>query len=59
MDSPPRSPRMNVLAHGGTTLQHHDKIKNGELTRRDGEGAGLVIEQMGPSGPVPVTLGQG
>ena len=36
-----------------------DKIKNGELTRRDGEGAGLIIEQMGPSGPVPVTLGQG
>jgi hypothetical protein len=40
-------------------LTLHDKIKHGELTRRKGEGAGLVIEQLAPSGPVPVSLGQG
>ena len=50
-------PSPETLMHAILTL--HDKIKNGELTRRKGEGAGLVIEQMGPSGPVPVTLGQG
>jgi len=50
-------PSPETLMHAILTL--HDKIKNGELTRRKGEGLGLVIEQMGPSGPVPVTLGQG
>jgi NADH-quinone oxidoreductase subunit B len=50
-------PSPETLMHAILTL--HDKIKNGELTRRDGEGAGLIVEQMGPSGPVPVTLGQG
>ena len=50
-------PSPETLMHAILTL--HDKIKNGELTRRKGEGAGLVIEQMGPSGPVPVSLGQG
>ena len=50
-------PSPETLMHAILTL--HDKIKNGELTRRKGEGLGLVVEQMGPSGPVPVTLGQG
>ena len=50
-------PSPETLLHAILTL--HDKIKNGELMRRDGEGAGLIVEQMGPSGPVPVTLGQG
>ncbi|MEX1217672.1 MAG: NADH-quinone oxidoreductase subunit B family protein [Acidimicrobiales bacterium] len=50
-------PSPETLMHAILTL--HDKIKNGELTRRKGEGAGLVIEQLGISGPVPVTLGQG
>ena len=50
-------PSPETLMHAILTL--HDKIKTGELTRRKGEGAGLVIEQMGPSGPVPVSLGQG
>ena len=50
-------PSPETLMHAILTL--HDKIKNSELTRRKGEGLGLVVEQMGPSGPVPVTLGQG
>jgi len=50
-------PSPETLMHAILTL--HDKIKTGELTRRKGEGLGLVVEQMGPSGPVPVTLGQG
>ena len=49
-------PSPETLMHAILTL--HDQIKNGQLTRRKGEGAGLVIEQLGPSGPVPVTLGQ-
>ena len=50
-------PSPETLMHAILTL--HDQIKNGELTRRKGEGAGLVVEQLGPNGPVPVTLGQG
>ena len=50
-------PSPETLMHA--ILTRHDKIKPGELTRRKGEGLGLIIEELGPSGPVPVTLGQG
>ena len=47
-------PTPETLMHAILTL--HSKIEHGELTRRKGEGAGIVIEQAGVDGPVPVTL---
>jgi hypothetical protein len=38
-------------------LTLHQQIASGHLTRRPGEGAGIVIEQASSSGPVPVSLG--
>ena len=49
-------PSPETLMHAILTLHH--QIATGHLTRRPGEGAGLVIEQAGPSGPVPVSLGR-
>lgn len=49
-------PSPETLMHAILTL--HQKIRDGELTRRKGEGAGIVIEQLGASGPVPVSLGR-
>src|SRR6187549_3699429 len=49
-------PSPETLMHAILTLHH--QIATGHLTRRDGEGAGLVIEQAAPSGPVPVSLGR-
>jgi len=48
-------PGPETLLHAILTL--HDKIRTGELTRRKGEGAGLVIEQYDGQAAVPVTLG--
>jgi NADH-quinone oxidoreductase subunit B len=48
-------PTPETLMHAILTLHH--QIATGHLTRRPGEGAGIVIEQAGPSGPVPVSLG--
>ena len=39
-------------------LTLHQQIRDGELTRRPGEGAGIVIEQVGASGATPVALGR-
>jgi len=49
-------PSPETLMHAILTL--HQKIRDGQLTRRPGEGAGIVIEQLGASGPVPVSLGR-
>jgi NADH-quinone oxidoreductase subunit B len=48
-------PTPETLMHAILTLHH--QIASGHLTRRPGEGAGLVIEQVSASGPVPVSLG--
>jgi len=50
-------PSPETLMHAILTL--HDQIAKGHLTRRPGEGAGIVIEQASASGPVPVSLGPG
>jgi NADH-quinone oxidoreductase subunit B len=49
-------PTPETLMHAILTLHH--QIATGHLTRRPGEGAGLVIEQAGAPGPVPVALGR-
>jgi NADH-quinone oxidoreductase subunit B len=48
-------PSPETLMHAILTLHH--QIASGHLTRRPGEGAGLVIEQATSNGPVPVALG--
>ena len=48
-------PSPETLMHAILTL--HQQIASGHLTRRPGEGAGIVIEQASSSGPVPVSLG--
>ena len=50
-------PTPETLMHAILTL--HAKIRAGELTRRPGEGAGLVIEQHDDVAPTPVSLGRG
>jgi hypothetical protein len=42
--------------HAILTLHH--QIASDHLTRRSGEGAGIVIEQATAAGPVPVSLGR-
>jgi NADH-quinone oxidoreductase subunit B len=49
-------PGPETLLHAILTL--HDKIRTGELMRRPGEGAGLVIEQRDGQIDTPVTLGR-
>jgi NADH-quinone oxidoreductase subunit B len=49
-------PSPETLMHAILTLHH--QIATGHLTRRPGEGAGLVIEQATSSGVVPVALGR-
>jgi NADH-quinone oxidoreductase subunit B len=49
-------PSPETLMHAILTL--HQQIRDGELTRRPGEGAGIVIEQVGASGATPVALGR-
>ena len=49
-------PSPETLMHAILTLHH--QIATGHLTRRPGEGAGIVIEQAAPTGPVPVALGR-
>ena len=49
-------PTPETLLHAILTL--HGQIRDGHLTRRDGEGAGIVIEQVGASGPIPVSIGR-
>jgi len=49
-------PTPETLMHAILTLHH--QIASGHLTRRPGEGAGIVIEQATASGPVPVSLGR-
>jgi NADH-quinone oxidoreductase subunit B len=50
-------PSPETLMHAILTLHH--QIATGHLTRRPGEGAGLVIEQATAAGAVPVALGRG
>jgi NADH-quinone oxidoreductase subunit B len=47
-------PGPQTLIHSIITL--HNKIRDGELTRRPGEGAGIVIEQHDGQ-PAPLTIG--
>jgi NADH-quinone oxidoreductase subunit B len=49
-------PSPETLMHAILTL--HGQIRAGELTRRPGEGAGIVIDQVGAPGITPVTLGR-
>ena len=49
-------PGPETLLHAILTL--HEKIRTGELMRRPGEGAGLVIEQRDGQVDTPVTLGR-
>ena len=49
-------PSPETLMHAILTL--HQQIRDGELTRRPGEGAGIVIEQAGVGGSTPVILGR-
>jgi NADH-quinone oxidoreductase subunit B len=49
-------PSPETLMHAILTL--HQQIRDGELTRRPGEGAGIVIEQVGAAGSTPVVLGR-
>jgi NADH-quinone oxidoreductase subunit B len=49
-------PSPETLMHAILTL--HAQIRAGHLTRRPGEGAGIVIEQAAAGGPVPVSLGR-
>ncbi len=49
-------PTPETLMHAILTLHH--QIADGHLTRRPGEGAGIVIEQAGAAGSIPVTLGR-
>jgi NADH-quinone oxidoreductase subunit B len=49
-------PTPETLMHAILTLHH--QIATGHLTRRPGEGAGIVIEQATANGPVPVSLGR-
>jgi NADH-quinone oxidoreductase subunit B len=47
-------PSPETLMHAILTL--HGQIRAGELTRRPGEGAGIVIDQVGASGITPVSI---
>lgn len=47
-------PSPETLMHAILTL--HRQIRAGELTRRPGEGAGIVIDQVGASGITPVSI---
>jgi NADH-quinone oxidoreductase subunit B len=49
-------PSPETLMHAILTL--HQQIRDGELTRRPGQGAGIVIEQVGAGGATPVALGR-
>jgi NADH-quinone oxidoreductase subunit B len=49
-------PSPETLMHSILTL--HNQIATGHLTRRPGEGAGIVIEQAGSAEPIPVSLGR-
>jgi len=49
-------PGPETLLHAILTL--HDKIRTGELTRRRGEGAGLVVQQHDGQAAVPVVVGR-
>jgi NADH-quinone oxidoreductase subunit B len=49
-------PGPQTLIHAINTLHRH--IREGELTRRRGEGAGLVIEQLDGQTGAPVVLGR-
>ena len=49
-------PSPETLMHAILTL--HGQIRAGELTRRPGEGAGIVIDQVGAPGITPVTQGR-
>ena len=49
-------PSPETLMHAILTL--HQQIRDGELTRRPGQGAGIVIEQAGAAGSTPVVLGR-
>ncbi len=53
-------PSPETLMHAILTL--HNQIATGHLTRRPGEGAGIVVEQvgspMGSAEPIPVSLGR-
>lgn len=49
-------PSPETLMHAILTL--HQQIRDGELTRRPGQGAGIVIEQVGAAGSTPVVLGR-
>ena len=49
-------PTPETLMHAILTLHH--QIATGHLTRRPGEGAGIVIEQAGAAGSIPATLGR-
>ncbi len=49
-------PSPETLMHAILTL--HQQIRDGELTRRPGQGAGIVIEQVGAAGYTPVVLGR-
>jgi NADH-quinone oxidoreductase subunit B len=49
-------PTPETLMHAILTL--HAQIRAGHLTRRPGEGAGIVIEQASGAGSVPVSLGR-
>jgi NADH-quinone oxidoreductase subunit B len=49
-------PSPETLMHAILTLHH--QIAEGQLTRRPGEGAGIVIEQVGAAGATPVSLGR-
>ncbi len=49
-------PSPETLMHAILTL--HAQIRAGHLTRRPGEGAGIVLEQLGVPASTPVTLGR-
>ena len=53
-------PSPETLMHAILTL--HNQIATGHLTRRPGEGAGIVVEQVGSqtgsTEPIPVSLGR-
>ena len=49
-------PGPQTLLHAIITL--HEKIQHGELTRRGGQGAGLVVEQRDGQFDSPVALGR-
>jgi NADH-quinone oxidoreductase subunit B len=49
-------PGPETLMHAILTL--HEKVRSGELTRRKGEGAGIVVERRDGQDATPVTLGR-